>query len=57
VIAGLKDLLNTCQTTYDQLNDAIPKLSTIIDLMSNVSNIWADVVDNLDDIKDRESLW
>jgi hypothetical protein len=50
-------MLNTCETTLTQLKGAIPKLSNIVDLMSQVAGIWRVMKSNLDLIKERESLW
>ena len=57
VISGLKGILKTCQDTRNNLQDAIPKLSTVVDLMSNISDVWSSIVNDLQDIEKHETLW
>ncbi|KAI9106323.1 hypothetical protein DFS34DRAFT_589564 [Phlyctochytrium arcticum] len=57
VIGSLKGIIASSTTTADQLKQVIPIFQTIIDLMSQIGDIWDSIDGSLTSIQQEYTLW
>ncbi|KIM19871.1 hypothetical protein M408DRAFT_334234 [Serendipita vermifera MAFF 305830] len=57
VISSLKGIISSSQTTADELKQVIPVLQNIIELMSQISDIWDSIDGSLASVQQEYTLW
>lgn len=57
VISNLKSIISSSVNTANQLKQVIPVLQDVIELMSQISDIWDSIDGSLTSVQEQYNLW